>query len=107
MEWLDGGQAARIAWAAASSSSSSSASASSHKITYAREPGVVNQVTVGGASAEATLRGLVPGSDYAVQVFRVGGQGLEGTLVAKGTLSTPKVLLLLLTAWRGCSCGHG
>jgi hypothetical protein len=86
--WLDGGKAATIAWPSAAGA------AAAHKVTYSREPGVVNQVTVGGASKEATLRGLVPGSKYAVEVLRLEGEG-GPVVVARGSLATPEVLSCL------------
>lgn len=94
MSWLDGGKAAKIAWP---SPPSSAAAAAAHKVTYSREPGVVNQVTVGGASQEATLRGLVPGSTYAVEVLRLGLEDGAGAavVVARGSLATPEVLCSL------------
>lgn len=50
---------------------------------------MVNQVTVGGASREATLRGLVPGSTYAVEVLSLPADGEGALVVARGSLSTP------------------
>lgn len=69
--------------------------AAAHKVTYWREPGVVNQVTVGGAAGEATLRGLVPGSEYAVEVSALPADGaVDGAVVvAKGVVATPEVIV--------------
>lgn len=80
------------------------AGVAAHKVTYSREAGVVNQVTVGGASAEATLRGLVPGSRYTVEVVAVpaeggGVGGGGGVVVAKGVVATPEVVLVGLLEW--------
>jgi hypothetical protein len=92
IEWLDGGKTAKIAWPIGTTTTSGSAAAA-HKVSYWREAGVVNQVTVGGASGEATLRGLVPGSAYSVEVLKLGGgdASAAAVVVAKGSLVTPEV----------------
>lgn len=62
----------------------------------------MNQVTVGGAAGEAVLRGLVPGSEYAVEVSALPADGaVDGAVVvAKGVVATPEVASCLVL-WLG------
>lgn len=94
VEWISD-CIAKLAWKDSISRSSPTKS-SSFKVTYRQKANggkedfsILNQLTVG--RTEATLRDLLPASEYTLGIYKVTEGGTEGTLIAQSVVNTPKV----------------